>query len=151
VANGIVDIDHIMCKVEDTEQAKAVFERLGFSPSPRSVIGDGGVANRLVLLTPRGAGVANFIELMAIHDREYLEPSMAEVLCGAPGIRSLVNALEDAADAREAHTASGFAMLDVWPKQRTWPLPSGEELLFDFRVLLPMPDQVPLTFNGCST
>lgn len=148
VANGIVDIDHVMCKVMDTEDAMAVFERLGFSATPRSIVGHGGVANRLVILTPRGDGVANFIELMAIEDRATLEPSMVEVLAGGPGIKSLVNAVEDATEARKAHIASGFTMLDVWAKKRTWRLPSGEELLFVFRVLLPVPHQVPLMFNG---
>ncbi|MGI8680696.1 MAG: VOC family protein, partial [Mycobacteriales bacterium] len=144
LANGILDIDHVMCQVGDTEQAGAAFERLGFSTTPRSSIAAGGVANRLVILTPRGDGVANFIELMAIEDRERLEPSMADILAGVPGIKSLVNALESADAARLAHIASGFSMLDVWPKQRKWRLPSGEELLVAFRVVIPAPDQVPL-------
>lgn len=148
VSNGIVDIDHIMCKVDDTESALAVFEQLGFSTTPRSSITSGGVANRLVIFTPKGEGVANFIELMAIEDPLNVEPAMVEVLGGAPGIKSLVNALQDAARAREQHIAAGFTMLDVWPKERTWRLPSGEELLVAFRVLLPEPGQVPLMFNG---
>lgn len=147
VANGIVDIDHVMCKVADTEHARAAFERLGFSTTPRSSIG-GGVANRLVLLTPRGDGVANFIELMALEDPQCAEAQMLNVLSGPPGIKSLVNTLEDAALARESHVSAGFTMLDVWPKERTWHLPSGEELQFVFRVLLPVPGRVPLMFNG---
>jgi len=146
--NGIADIDHVMCQVTDTEQAQAVFERLGFATTPRSSIADGGVANRLVILTPKGPGVANFIELMAIEDRDRLEPAMAQVLSGSQGIKSLVNNLEDADTARAAQLAAGFAMLEVWPKQRIWQLPSGEELLVAFRVLLPEPGQVPLMFNG---
>lgn len=148
MSNGIVDIDHIMCKVDDTESARAVFGQLGFSTTPRSSITSGGVANRLVIFKPKGEGVANFIELMAIEDPLNVEPAMVEVLAGAPGIKSLVNALHDAARAREQHIAAGFTMLDVWPKERTWRLPSGEELLVAFRVLLPEPGQVPLMFNG---
>jgi hypothetical protein len=148
MANGILDIDHVMCQVADTEQARTTFERLGFRASPRSSIANGGVANRLLMFTPKGDGVANFIELMQVEDRGRLESQMADVLAGAPGIKSLVNALDDADTARSGHTAAGFAMLDVWPKERTWRLPSGEELLFAFRVLLPAPHQVPLMFNG---
>ncbi len=147
-ANGIVDIDHVMCQVADTEKAAAAFERLGFSTSPRSSIANGGVANRLVIMTPKGGGVANFIELMAVEDRNRLEPQMAKVLAGPQGIKSLVNTLADADAARSAHVAAGFAMLDVWSKERVWLLPSGEELLVAFRVLLPEPGQVPLMFNG---
>ena len=77
-----------------------------------------------------------------------LEPQMAMVLAGAQGIKSLVNTLADADAARSAHVAAGFGMLDVWSKQRVWLLPSGEELLVAFRVLLPEPGQVPLMFNG---
>lgn len=108
----------------------------------------GGVANRLVIMTPKGGGVANFIELMAIEDRNRLEPQMAMVLAAAQGIKSLVNTLADADAARSAHVAAGFGMLGVWSKQRVWLRPSGEELLVAFRVLLPEPGQVPLMFNG---
>lgn len=148
MTNGIIDIDHVMCQVADTEQAKETFERLGFSTTPRSSIASGGVANRLVILTPKGEAVANFVELMAIEDTDRLEPSMASVLAGRPGIKSLVNALGSAESTRDALSEVGFSMLEVWPKERTWRLPSGEELLFSFRVLLPEPGQVPLMFNG---
>lgn len=146
--NGIVDIDHIMCKVNETEDARRMFERLGFMTTPRSSIKAGGVANRLVIFAPKGEGVANFVELMAVEDHRTLEPAMAEVLAGRPGIKSLVNVVEDAALARACHIASGFTMLDVWPKERTWRLPSGEELVLAFRVVLPEPHQVPLMFNS---
>lgn len=137
--NGIVDIDHVMCQVADTEQAKAAFERLGFHTTPRSSLAGGGVANRLVILTPKGDGVANFTELMAIEDRSCLEPSMAKVLAGAQGIKSLVNTLDDADAPRESQVLAGFAMHDVWPKERARRLPSGEELLVAFRVLSTVP------------
>lgn len=148
MANGIIDIDHVMCRVADTEAARDDFDRLGFATSPRSSIPDDGVCNRLVVLTPRGDGVANFLELMAVEDPDRLTPALGRMLAGGEGIKSLVNGLDDADTARQRHREIGLAMLPVWPRQRLWRLPSGEELMIRFRVLVPEPGQSPLTFNG---
>lgn len=148
MANGIIDIDHVMCKVSDTEEARHDFDRLGFATSPRSSIPDDGVCNRLVVLTPRGDGVANFLELMAVEDPDRLTPALGRMLAGGEGIKSLVNGLDDADRARERHHEVGLDMLPVWPRQRQWRLPSGKELMIQFRVLIPEFGQSPLTFNG---
>ncbi|CAN5146852.1 hypothetical protein BH23ACT9_BH23ACT9_17060 [soil metagenome] len=60
----------------------------------------------------------------------------------------IINGLDDADSARERHREVGLDMLPVWPRQRQWRLPSGEELMIRFRVLVPEPGQSPLTFNG---
>jgi hypothetical protein len=148
VANGILDIDHLMCGVESTDDARRSFERLGFSLTPDSNIESLGLANALVCLRPANPGVANFIEFMAIEDPEGANPTMRSLLAGRPGIKSIVNAVEDADEARRLHAEAGFEVLPVWPVERFWELPSGEALQLRFRVFLPKLGQAPFMFNG---
>jgi catechol 2,3-dioxygenase-like lactoylglutathione lyase family enzyme len=143
----ILDIDHVMCGVDDLGAAAHAYERLGFRLTPFSRMEGIGVANRLVLLRPAGAGVANFVELMTIEEPAAASAVMREVLAGPPGVKSLVHAVPSAERIREHHLAAGLDMLPVWPVERDWTLDSGETLCLRFRVALPRPGPLPLMFN----
>jgi hypothetical protein len=148
VANGILDVDHLMCGVELTDAARLAFERLGFTLTPHSSIDGLGVGNVLVCMRPKGSGVANFIEFMAIERPAAVNATLNRLLSGGPGIKAIFNGLADVDEARREHTQAGFDMLDTWPVRREWRLPSGEILQLAFQVLLPVPGQVPVEFGG---
>ena len=80
MAASVVELDHLMIKVDSLKAATEKFSRMGFDVTPESRIESLGVANRLVLLWPRRPGVANFLELMSVPDPENVDPTMAEVL-----------------------------------------------------------------------
>jgi len=147
-ANGILDVDHLMCGVERTDAAHRAFERLGFTLTPHSSIDRLGVGNVLVCMQPKGPDVANFVEFMAIERPKAVNATLNELLSGAPGIKAIFNGLADADEARSEHIQAGFDMLDAWPVEREWRLPSGEVLQLCFQVLLPVPGQVPVEFGG---
>jgi hypothetical protein len=148
VANGILDLDHLMCGVERTEVARRAFERLGFTLTPHSSIDSLGVGNVLVCMRPKGPGVANFVEFMATERPESVNATLNKLLSGGPGIKAIFNGLTDADAARREHAEAGFDMLDAWPVRREWRLPPGEVLQLAFQVLLPVPGQVPVEFGG---
>ncbi len=144
--NGILEIDHLLTKVEQPELAGAHFERLGFTVTPLSPIESMGLCNRLVLFEPLTPGSANFIEFMGVADAARLPPSMAELLQGPPGIRSIVMATPNAHAARAELIRNGYAFGDVHHVARQWVLPN-EQLNVEFDVLLPVP--APFAFNLC--
>jgi Glyoxalase-like domain len=144
--NGILEIDHLLTKVVCPGLAGEHFERLGFTVTPLSQIASMGLCNRLVLFKPLTAGSANFIELMGITDAARVPPSMAELLQGPPGIRSMVMATPDAHAARAELVRNGYSVSEVHHIARQWVVPD-QILEVEFDVLLPVP--APFSFNVC--
>jgi hypothetical protein len=144
--NGISEIDHLLTKVEQPELAGAHFESLGFTVTPLSQIESMGVCNRLVLFEPLTEGSANFIELMGVADATHVPASMAVLLKGPPGIRSMVMATPEAHAARAELVANGYAFGEVHHIARDWVLPD-KRIQVEFDVLLPVP--APFAFNVC--
>ena len=144
--NGLLEIDHLLTKVESPDRAGDHFERLGFTVTPLSLIESMGLCNRLVLFKPLTEGSANFIELMGVSHEAKVPPSMAELLQGPAGIRSMVMATPDAHAARAELVSNGYPFGDVHHIAREWKIP-GQSLDVKFDVLLPVP--APLKFNIC--
>jgi hypothetical protein len=143
----ITDIDHLLTYVRDLSAAASLFRRMGFSLSPISRIEEMGISNHLVLMRPRTPGSANFIELMASHDRSRLPPAMDRVLSGAEGIKSMVLGVPDARIAHAAMTKAGFQSPPPVHVKREWLIGPGESVFPEFDVT--MPTDTPLVFNCC--
>ena len=143
--HDLIDIDHLMCGVDDPQQAGAAFERLGFTVTPLSVIAPMGLGNRCVLFRDAAPGGANYLELMGILDAAKVPPVMQQTLAGSQGIKSSVLSCRDA-DACHAALQSGGYAPPTPPihMSRQWQL--GDRVVEPaFAVLLPM--AAPLTFN----
>lgn len=143
----IGEIDHLLTYVDDLDAAAALFRRMGFTLSPVSRIDAMGISNHLVLMRPLTAGFANFIELMASHDRSKLPPAMAAILSGEPRIKSMVLGTADAARAHAAVVAEGFETAAPVHVRREWVIGPGESVFPEFDVTLPLDN--PLVFNCC--
>ena len=144
--NGILEIDHLLTKVAQTELSGEHFKRLGFTVTPISHIDAMGLCNRLVLFEPLTEGSANFIELMGVTEIARVPPAMAQLLEGPPGIRSMVMTTLDAHAARAELVGNGYTFGDVHHIARDWVLPD-RRLQVEFDVLLPVP--APFAFNVC--
>ena len=148
MAAGVVELDHLMIKVDSLEAATEKFSRMGFDVTPESRIESLGVANRLVLLWPRRPGVANFLELMSVPDPGNVDSTMAEVLSAGEGIKMIVHLAADiekfVATIRERET-----WVDpIWDIRREWQTPDGERETIRFRVTKPVPGGAPFTINA---
>lgn len=87
-------IDHLMVRVPDSEVAGRVFETLGFSVTPRSLLP--GMSNRLVCFAPQDSRGASFIELIAVDDEKLAPPAVLEMLGENMGPAAIVVATGDA-------------------------------------------------------
>lgn len=144
---GFLEIDHLLAS-GDPQVGGAQYERLGFTVTPISVIGNLGVANRLILMKPLTPGTANFFECMGVVDAERAAKNpMGALLAGEPGVRSMVLSGPDAVASFEALARDGFPFIRPLEIEREWRLPDGEVLKPAFRVTLPIGE--PLRFNFC--
>ena len=144
---GFTEIDHLLGSAVDPQRGGEKYERLGFTVTPLSVIESLGVGNRMVLLEPLTANTANFVECMGIVDRARVPATMAQLLEGSEGIRSMVLSAPDARASYAQLKRDGFEFLPPLDLEREWSLPSGEILRPAFLVTLPAP--APLRFNFC--
>lgn len=147
VDHPIAEIDHLLTYVKDLDAAAALFRRMGFTLSPISRIEPMGISNHLVLMHPRTAGFANYIELMASHDRTQLPPAMARTLSGEAGIKSMVLGARDAQAAHGVIAGAGFDVAPPVHVRREWVVAPGESVFPEFDVILPV--DTPLAFNAC--
>ncbi|WJR80964.1 VOC family protein [Bradyrhizobium sp. NP1] len=143
----IAEIDHLLTYVRDLDAAASLFRRMGFTLSPISRIEPMGISNHLVLMQPQTAGFANYIELMASHDRTRLPPAMVRTLSGEQGVKSMVLGARDAAAAHGVMTAAGFDAGQPVHVRRQWVIAPGESVFPEFDVILPV--ETPLAFNAC--
>jgi hypothetical protein len=144
---GFTEIDHVLGSAVDPQRGGEKYERLGFTVTPLSVIEGLGVGNRMVLLEPLTTNTANFIECMGIMDRARVPATMAQLLDGSEGIRSMVLSGPDARASYVQLKRDGIEFLPPLDLEREWSLPSGEILRPAFLVTLPAP--APLRFNFC--
>ena len=148
MTDKILAIDHLMVHVPDSQQAGAVFEKLGFVVTPKSVMP--GLSNRLICFgdTPDGRGVCNYIELMALEDAATAPPPMPQLL-DAYGPVSTVMAVDDARAVTGRLTGDGMRIGPVLDLQRDWALPGGEVITPAFSVAIPEIGQAPIYWNYC--
>ena len=145
---ALIDIDHLMVNVPDSEAAGDIFSAMGFTVTPRSILP--GLSNRLICFgrADPARGLCNYIELMSLDDAGTAPPPMPELLVW-PGPVSTVLATEDARAARERLVAAGLRVPPVLDLQRDWHLPSGETITPAFSVAIPDLDQGPFYWNFC--
>lgn len=148
--NGILDIDHVMCRVTDIEAGLRTLERLGFKPTPYSRLEMMGGGNSLVLLRSRSRAVANFLEIAYTGNPPAATPLITKILVGGEGVKMVVH-MTSAARAYEAWRQLGLSVIPPISFERTTSLPTGEALLFKATVVIPEPGQAPLMFNGYET
>lgn len=144
---NIIDIDHLMVAVDDSQQAGDQFTRLGFTVTERSILP--GLSNRLVCFGPGHRNTCNYIELMALDDASTAPPPMPTLLPGPERPVSLVMSTSSAAGSAEYLGTAGIEATDVIDLKRDWPLPSGEVIQPEFSVVIPTPGQAPFYWNLC--
>ena len=88
--NGIAGIDHVIVAVRDLEQARRVWERLGFSFSPRGRHIGQGTANYCIMFA------GDFLELLGIVDPDDRVQHLAAFLSQREGPRAVAFAPQGA-------------------------------------------------------
>ncbi|MEO4043486.1 VOC family protein [Hoeflea sp. CAU 1731] len=148
MTDKILAIDHLMIHVADSEQAGAVFERLGFVVTPKSDLP--GLSNRLICFgdTPYERGVCNYIELMSLDDAAIAPPPMPRLL-KEYGPVSTVLSVDDAHAVHARLIAEGIKIGPVLDLQRDWTLPDGSVVTPAFSVAIPELGQAPVYWNYC--
>lgn len=148
MTDRILAIDHIMVHVANSEEAGAVFERLGFIATPRSAMP--GLSNRLICFgeTPAQFGICNYIELMALEDPAAAPSQMSEIL-SSYGPVSTVMSIDDAPAVTKRLIAEGMKVLPAIDLERRWSLPNGDVVTLAFAVALPEFGQSPIYWNCC--
>jgi hypothetical protein len=144
---NFAEIDHLLGSYPDPQQGGDLYERLGFTVTPLSVIENLGVGNRLVLMQPMAPRTANFFECMGVVDPQRAAAPMAKLLSGPAGIRSMVLSGPDARGSQALLARDGYPCAPPLDLRREWRLPSGETLHPAFLVTLPAPVRLP--FNFC--
>ena len=148
MTDEILAIDHLMIHVPDSQEAGDLFERLGLTVTPKSVMP--GLSNRLVCFedTPHEAGICNYLELMALEDPATAPPPMPDLLRPL-GPVSTVMAVDDARAATARLIGEGMAIGPVLDLQRDWLLPDGDVITPAFAVAIPELGQAPNYWNYC--
>ena len=121
-------IDHLVLCVRDLDAARRVYERLGFTLTPKA-LHPFGTANSLVQL--RG----NFLELLAVADRSLIKPVgegefgfaafNERFLAAREGMSMLVFASDDARRDQQEFAASGLDTYAPFDFSRQAVLPDG--------------------------
>lgn len=147
MTNPIFEIDHLLCYVENLQQAASTYKNLGFTVAPISKMDQMGLANHLVLFPSQTEGTANFIELMGTTGTQTPPPAMTTLLQGSSGIRSMVLSGPDVYAAQDRIVKAGFEKTIIADIERDWVLPNGDVLSPSFSVM--MPQIAPFIFNYC--
>ena len=145
--SGILDIDHLMVCVGDSQAAGETFERLGFTVTPKS--GLPGLSNRLICFETRNPAYNNFIELMAWEDRAAAPALMNDILTDLEQPVSMVMCSADARSTGEALDRRGFDPYPAMDLERDWILPDGRVVTPKFVVSIPKAGRSPLYWNVC--
>lgn len=149
--HGILDLDHVMCRVDDIEAGRRRFERLGFTVTPFSPLGVMAGGNALILFRPRSPGRGNFLELAFMSDPAAAHPLVHGILSPGEGIKTVVHMLADQDEAHAHWRGLGLSVPPPISLRRETVLESGEKVDYRFAVLIPEADQVPFMFNGYTT
>ncbi len=147
MVSDIVDIDHIMLSVENSDRAMSAFSRLGFTMTPPGQLD--GMSNRLICFAGKSGIAPNFIELMSLDDAEKAPPAMAEALKIPERAVLMVAATNSAQNTKRALDDAMVEVSPVIDSGRDWRLPSGEILDLTFSIVLPTPGQAPFNWIAC--
>jgi len=134
--NGITGIDHTLVGVRDLEAARSVWQRLGFTVTPRGRHIGWGTGNYCIMLE-RG-----YIELLGIVDASQFTNNLDSFLKSREGLMGLALATDDAGACAAALHASGIAAEGPKQLKRLLELPEGT-VVPEFALVHPAPDAVP--------
>jgi catechol 2,3-dioxygenase-like lactoylglutathione lyase family enzyme len=121
-ADSITGIDHTLVGVRDLEAARATWERLGFTLTPRGRHIGWGTGNYCVMLE------SGYIELLGIVDPGQFLNNLGVFLEKREGLMSLSFGTDDPAACAAALQRAGIAFDGPKPLQRKLELPEGEVL-----------------------
>lgn len=141
----ILDIDHLMVSVADTERTGETFARMGFTMTPKS--GLPGMSNRLICFAPPADDRCNFIEFLSLEDPALAPKIMSDILLPAERPVSMVMVSGDVATCARDLAAKGLEVAAPWALKRDWTLPSGEVISPQFVVAIPTIGQAPVYWN----
>jgi len=140
------ELDHVLCKVHDADEAAGAFEKLGFVSTPLSPMKGLGIGNRLIIFPQRKEGCLNFIELLAVTHAPDVRPNMAALLEGREGPKSLILSGADAGSARDRFKAMGFEFDAPNVVERDWHMPNGDIEKPAFSILPPLAQQFSFAY-----
>jgi hypothetical protein len=139
-------IDHLVLCVRDLDAARRVYERLGFTLTPKA-LHPFGTANSLVQL--RG----NFLELLAVADRRLIKPAgegafgfaafNERFLAAREGMSMLVFASDDARRDQREFAASGLDTYAPFDFSRQAVLPDGSAVTVGFSLAFVTETRMP--------
>lgn len=139
-------LDHIVPAVQDLDKAAALWERLGFTVTPRAVH-PWGTSNRLIQLP------GFFVELIEVLHPEKLIPHrpgffsfgsfLAEYLTHREGVAMTVFESLDARADRDLFAKRGLADLEPFDFERQAKLPNGESVSVAFSLAFAPPESSP--------
>lgn len=130
-------IDHSIVCVHDLEAARARYQSLGFTVTPRGKHIGWSTANYCIMFAH------DYIELLGIVDRGGYSAGLDALLAEkGEGLLKLALASDDAAAAREFFAAAGLAPEAVKDLARELEAPGGT-VLPEFRLLHPAPEAMP--------
>jgi catechol 2,3-dioxygenase-like lactoylglutathione lyase family enzyme len=146
-------IDHLVLCVDDLDAARRIYERLGFTTTPRAVH-PFGTGNSLVQLQ------GNFIELLAVVEPEKIrtaEPGHlsfgahnAAFLETGPGISMLAFASDDAHRDQAEFCEKGLRTYPTFDFSRQATLPGGEQVTVAFSLAYVTDERMPdIAFFVC--
>lgn len=153
-------LDHIVLAVRDLDAAAEVYEKLGFTLTPRATHEDRmGTSNRLAQFAGK-----NFIEILEVDRPDKLQPhdfskeppffsfggQSLQMLREREGISMLVFAGDDARADAEHFKQAGVQTYEVFDFERQARLPDGEEVTVSFSLsFATSPDMPDLAFFVC--
>lgn len=139
-------IDHLVLCVRDLDTARRVYERLGFTLTPKA-LHPFGTANSLVQLH------GNFLELLAIADRSLIKPTGAgefafaafneRFLAAREGMSMLVFASDDARRDQREFAAAGLETYAPFDFSRQAVLPDGSAATVGFSLAFVTEPRMP--------
>jgi hypothetical protein len=120
MANGINGIDHSLVGVADLEAARRVYQRLGFTITPRGSHIGWGTANYCIMFP------GNYVELLGIVDPGQFTAGLDEVLASrGEGLIGIALATGDSDGARTSMLGRGLEPSDLQDLVRNLELPEG--------------------------
>ena len=120
MANGIIGIDHSVVAVRDLERARAVYNRLGFTTTPRRCFTEWGTANYGVMFEH------DFIELLSIVDSTAeVTPGLEDYLAEGEGVMAVTLQADDVGSARVELNRAGFHPSGLNETEITLEAPDG--------------------------
>ncbi len=135
-ANAIAGIDHALVGVRDLETARAQWQALGFTVTPRGRHIGWGTANYCIMFD------AGYIELLGIVDPAQFTNDLDRFLAVRQGLLGLAFRSSDAAATRRWLAAAGLHPDGPNELKRTLELPGGE-VLPAFRLVFLPPAETP--------